>query len=163
MKADLKKAQTVLFLDYTGLTVAEATQLRVKMRQAKVGYKVVKNALVRKAMVGTPFESASKYLKGTPTGVVMGFDDPVAAARTTFDFVKTCDHLKIKGGVLDQQAIDARQVEDLSKMPSLIEMKGLLIGMALGPAGKLLGQIKGPAGRIVGAIDTKSKEEGTKA
>src|SRR5512137_2759505 len=86
MKADLGRSQTVLFLDFTGLTVAEANALRVKMRKADIGYQVVKNTLMKKALEGTPYETVGKHLKGTPTGVVFGFNDPVAAARMTFEF-----------------------------------------------------------------------------
>ena len=107
MKADLAKAQSVLFVDYTGLTVAEADRLRTVMRKNQVGYRVVKNALMRKAVLGTAFEGVDKYLKGTPTAVVLGFDDPVTAARTTFEFLKTCEHVKVKGGVLENKALAA--------------------------------------------------------
>ncbi|MBI5511699.1 MAG: 50S ribosomal protein L10 [Deltaproteobacteria bacterium] len=163
MKADLTKAQTVLFLDYTGLTVAEADRLRVKMRASKVSYVVVKNALMRKAVAGTSYEGANKYLKGTPTGVILGFDDPVAAARTTYEFLKTCEHVKVKGGILESKAISPSETEALSKMPSLREIQAGIVGMCLGPAGRLLSQIKSPAGKLVGAIEKKGKEEGAKA
>jgi large subunit ribosomal protein L10 len=163
MKADLGRAQAVLFVDYTGLTVAEADKLRVTMRKSKVGYRVVKNALMRKAVLGTPFEAAGKYLKGTPTGVVIGFDDPVTAARSTFEFLKSCQHLKVKGGILENQAITSVQAEDLSKMPNLRELKGGLVALFMGPSGRLLSQIKAPGSKIAGIIEKKSKEEGAKA
>jgi len=163
MKSDLAKAQAVLFVDYTGLTVAEANKLRVAMRKSKVGYRVVKNALMRKALAGTSFEGAGRYLKGTPTGVVLGFDDPVAAARTTYEFLKTCEHLKVKGGVLDNKEITSAEAADLSKMPNLKELKGGLVALFMGPAGRLISQIKGPGGRIAGVIQKKSEEESAKA
>ena len=163
MKVDLAKAQAVLFVDYTGLTVAEADKLRVAMRKSKVGYRVVKNALMRKAVLGTPFESTAKYLKGSPTGVVMGFDDPVTVARTTFEFLKTCQHLTVKGGILDNKEITSAEAADLSKMPNLKELKGGLVALFMGPAGRLISQIKGPGGKIAGIIEKKSTEEGAKA
>lgn len=162
MKADLGKAQAVLFLDYTGLTVLEANKFRVTMRKSKIGYRVVKNALMRKAVLGTPFEGATKYLKGTPTGVVMGFDDPVAAARTTYEFLKTCEHLKVKGGILDNKDISASEAEGLSKMQSLPELKGGIIALITGQAGRLISQIKSPGSKIAGIIKKKSEEEGAK-
>lgn len=159
MRGDVERAATVLFLDYTGLTVAEADGLRRKLRDAQVGYLVVKNSLMARALEGTPYEAASACLKGTPTGVVFGYDDPVSAAKLTFDYLKSCEHLKIKGGVLDKKAITATEAETLSKMPSKAEVQASVIALALGPARKLLGQIKNPAGRIVGAIDKLAKEE----
>ncbi|MBI3178272.1 MAG: 50S ribosomal protein L10, partial [Deltaproteobacteria bacterium] len=85
MKTDLARSQAVLFLDFTGLTVAEERQFRRKIRDTGGGYQVVKNALMRRVLTGTPAESAGAWLKGSPTSVVLGFDDPVAVARTTYE------------------------------------------------------------------------------
>ena len=159
MKAELGRAQAVLFLDFTGLTVEEVNSFRGKMRAAQISYRVVKNTLMKRAIAGTGYEGASRFLKGTPTGVAMGFEDPVAVARTAFDFMKDCDHLKIKGGVLDNRDINASEAEALSKMPSRHEMQGQIVGMILGVAGHLISQIKSPGGRIVGALETKAKED----
>ncbi|OGQ90941.1 MAG: 50S ribosomal protein L10 [Deltaproteobacteria bacterium RIFOXYA12_FULL_58_15] len=156
LKNDLGRAQTVLFLDFTGMTVEEANSLRCKLRESQVGYRVVKNTLVQRAMTGTSFEGAGACLKGTPTGVVLGFVDPVAPAKLTFEFLKDCKHIRVKGGVFDQKPISPAEAESLSKMPSREELQARVVGMVLGVAGGLIGQIKSPAGRIVGALETKA-------
>src|SRR5687768_5386615 len=116
IKNDMARAAGVLFLDYTGLTVAEADKLRRGLQKKNVRYLVVKNTLMKIALDGTPYANAASFLKGTPTGVVFGFEDPVSSAKAVFDFMEECQHLKVKGGVLDNKSIGAKEAEALSKM-----------------------------------------------
>ena len=109
MKADLAKSVGVLFVDYTGLSVNDVNTVRAKFREAGVGYRVVKNTLVARAMEGTSYEDAAVHLKGSPTGLVLGYDDPVSAAKITFDLMKDFEVIKVKGGILDEKAIDTAQ------------------------------------------------------
>src|SRR4051812_35639050 len=88
LKADVQKASGVLFLDYTGLTVSEVETWRRRTRAAGVAYRVVKNTLLARALKDTPAEGVTKFLHGSPTSVVFGFDDPVSTAKLTFDFLK---------------------------------------------------------------------------
>lgn len=157
MQGALDKAAAVFFVDYTGMTVEEVTTFRKKLRASSLGFKVVKNTLIAKAMAGKPFEALAKSLKGAPTGVVFGKDDPVAAAKVTFEFLKECEHIKIKGGVLDAKPLTAKDVEALSKMPGRRELLGQIIAQFMSPAGKLAAQIKNPGGKLVGALDAKAK------
>jgi large subunit ribosomal protein L10 len=158
MRADLERAQGVLFVDYTGLTVEEANSFRRKLGEQSIGYQVVKNTLMTRAMEGTPYADASKLLKGSPTGVILGFEDPVEPAKATVDFIKECKHLRIKGGIVDQQTLPAESAEALSKMPSRAEAQAAVVALALSPAGRLISQIKNPAGRIVGAVEALAEK-----
>lgn len=153
MRRDMDRAEGVLFLDYTGLTVSEADVLRRKLSAAKITYKVVKNTLMTRALEGSAYSDVVQCLKGTPTGVVMGWEDPVTPAKLTFEFLKECEHIKIKGGVVDNRAIKAPEAEALSKMPSREELHSMIVGQAMSPGRNLAGQIKSPAGRILGAIE----------
>jgi large subunit ribosomal protein L10 len=152
VKKDLEKAAGALFLDFTGLTVAEADALRRKTREAKITYKVVKNTLLARAMKGTSYESAATVLKGTPTGVIIGGEDPVAAAKMTFEFLKTTEHLKIKGGIVDKKAINAKEAEALSKMPGRVELLAGIVALTQAPGRKVAGAVLSPGRRIAGAI-----------
>jgi large subunit ribosomal protein L10 len=151
----VSKMQTgAIFLDFTGLTVAEANELRKKVRgegKGAITYRVLKNTLLKRAMSGTTFEDAGKFLKGTPTGVMIGVD-PVATAKLTFEFLKTTEHLKIKGGVVEAKPINSRETEALSKMPGRLELLGQIIAKAQAPGRNLVSQIKSPGSRIAGAI-----------
>ena len=153
MRENLAKAAGVLFLDYTGLTVEEAEQVRCKLREANVGYQVVKNTLMARALADTNYADASQYLKGSPTGVVLGYDDPVSSAKLTFELLEDIKNLRVKGGIVDESAIDAQGAEALSKMPTKEELQAGIITLAMSPGRQLLAQGKNPAGLIVGAID----------
>jgi large subunit ribosomal protein L10 len=153
MRSDLERSVGVLFLDFTGLTVEEADQVRSKYREINAGYKVVKNTLMSRAVADTNYADAAAYLKGSPTGVVFGFDDPVTPAKVTFELLEDIEHLRVKGGILDDKAIDSAQAEALSKMPSKEELQAGIITLAMSPGRQLLAQVKNPSGLIVGAID----------
>lgn len=153
MQGELERASGVLFLDFTGLTVEEADVVRGKYRENNVGYQVVKNTLMTRALLGTGYENAADCLKGSPTGVVIGYDEPVTAAKVTFEMLEDNKHLRVKGGILDEKAIGVSEAEALSKMPSQEELQVEIITLAMSPGRYLLGQMKNPAGLLVGAID----------
>jgi large subunit ribosomal protein L10 len=154
LKADMQKAAGVIFLDYTGLTVSEVETWRKRVRAAAgVSYRVVKNTLLSRALKDTPAESASKFLKGTPTGVVIGFDDPVATAKLTYEFLKETEHLKVKGAVLDHKPLTSKEAEQLSKMPSRGELLGQILALIQGPGSMLAAQVKSAGGKLVSQID----------
>ncbi len=161
--AELEKSAGVLFVDFTGLNVEQQTSFRVKMREANVKYQVVKNTLMLRALEAAGVtEDASPILKGAPTGVVFGYDDPVGAAKATVDFQKDVDKLKIKGGVLENKVLDAKGAEAVSKMPGRQELLSEIVGLIMGPGRNLQALFKGPAGKLVGAIEAKADggEEG---
>jgi len=153
MQGALEGAAGTVFVDYTGLTVNQVNAVRARFREAGIGYRVVKNTLMTRVLAGAAYEDAIKCLKGSPTGVVIGYEDPVAAAKLTFDLAKEFKSLKVKGGILDNQALDSAGTEALSKMPSQRELQAAVVSLALSPGSNLIGQIKSPAGRIVGAIE----------
>jgi large subunit ribosomal protein L10 len=146
------KAVGVMFLDFTGMTVSEANSFRRRLQKDDIQYRVVKNTLVQRALMGRPCEDAGKCLKGSPTGVVIGFEDPVQSARVVFDFIKECKHLRVKGGIVENRSISSSEADTLSKMPSRGQIQAGIVGLAMSPGRKLASQIKSPAGRIVGAI-----------
>jgi large subunit ribosomal protein L10 len=141
---------------YKGLTVAEATALRLNVRNAGAQFKVIKNTLARIALRGTPFESAEELFKG-PTGIAFS-KDPVAAAKVVADFAKTNEKLVIIGGALGQRALSSKEVEALAKMPSLDELRGKLIGLINAPATKVAGVLQAPAGQLARVFSAYSKK-----
>lgn len=159
MRGEMERSQGCLFLDFTGLTVNEANVLRTKFREADVGFRVVKNTLMGRALRDTPAEDAIEFLKGSPTGVAICYTDPVTPAKVVFEFKKTCKHIRIKGAVVDQKGVGPEGAEALSKMASREETLGLVVAQFMSPAGNLIAQLKSPAGRIVGALDAKADEE----
>lgn len=158
----LDAAAGILFIDYTGMTVDEANAFRRKLQADGLQLRVIKNSLMSRALADKPYADISSVLKGSPTGVIFGFEDPVSTAKAAFDFAKDCPHLKVKGGVVDGQSVDAQGAEELSKMPSKVEVQGSIAMLAMSPGRNLAGQLKGPSGRVLGAIEAlvKKLEEG---
>ena len=139
-----------------GLTVAQSTALRGKMRDAGASYKVAKNRLARIAAKDTPYEGLSEYLTG-PTALAWS-QDPVAAAKAAVDFAKTNDKLEIVGGSMGGQLLDEPGIRALATMPSLDELRAKLVGLVNAPATKIAQVVNAPAAklaRVFGAYGAK--------
>lgn len=140
-----------------GLTVAQATQLRVKMREAGGSYKVAKNSLARIAAKGTDYDSLSDLLTG-PTALATSVD-PVAAAKVVVDFAKTNDKLEIVGGAMGTAILDANGVKSLASLPSLDELRAKIIGLVQAPATKIVQIVQAPAGQLARVLAAYAAKE----
>ena len=139
-----------------GMTVAQSTALRVKMREAGASYKVTKNRLARIAAEGTPYTSLSALLVG-PTALSTSAD-PVAAAKVVVEFAKTNDKLEIVGGAMGDTVLDVNGVKALAALPSLDELRAKIVGLLQAPATKVASVLQAPAGqlaRVFGAYAAK--------
>ena len=146
-----------MVVQYQGLTVAEVTALRGKMRAAGGSFQVTKNTLTKLALKDTLFEGLEGYMTG-PTAIGYS-EDPVAAAKTLVEFAKTNDKLKVLGGAYGTQKLDVKGVETLAKMPSLDELRASIVGILSTPATRVAGVLQAPAGqlaRVFGAYGAKS-------
>ena len=146
-----------------GLTVAEVSDLRRKMRDGGSTFKVAKNRLAILALAGTPFDGIAPMLKG-PTALAWS-KDPVAVAKTAVDFAKTNDKLVLIGGALGKQTLDAAGVRALADLPSLDTLRAKLVGLLQTPATRVAGVLAAPAGqiaRVLGAYANKD-ETGSEA
>jgi large subunit ribosomal protein L10 len=146
MRDTLQQATSVVVAHQTGLTVAEATQLRRNMREAGAEFKVLKNSLAQIAVKGTNLEGISPYFQGP---AALGYSqDPVAAARVLSKFAEKNDKLLIVGGYLDGQVLDAKAVKALANLPSLNELRSNIIAVISAPATQLAILAKEPARRV---------------
>ena len=127
-----KGTDSAVVVDYRGLTVPEATELRRQIRGAKGQYKVVKNTLARRAMQGTPFESLGEHFVG-PTAVAYSGEDPVALAKVLTTFAKTVPALQVKAAVVQGRAIKAGEVGELATMPGKPELYAKLLFVLQAP------------------------------
>ena len=139
-----------------GLSVAQSTELRQKMREAGASYKVAKNRLAKIALKDTQYEGLDDLLTG-PTA--LGYsEDPVAAAKAAVDFAKSNDKLEIVGGSMGGQMLDEAGIKALASMPSLDELRGTLVGLINAPATKIARVVNEPAAklaRVFGAYGAK--------
>ena len=129
-----------------GLSVAQVTDLRNRMRGAGAAYKVHKNTLARIALEGTPFMAITDLLVG-PTALATSMD-PVAAAKIAVEFAKTTDKFEIIGGAIGAQMLDLNGVKALAELPSLDELRARLISTILAPATKLAQLMTAPAAKL---------------
>ncbi|OYX04451.1 MAG: 50S ribosomal protein L10, partial [Caulobacter vibrioides] len=157
LKSVFADAGAVVVTHYMGLTVAEMTDLRLRLRKEGAAIKVVKNTLALKALDGKLGDKGEKLFTG-PVAIAYG-PDAVSAAKIAVQFAKENDKLKLVGGVLDQtNVLDENGVRALATLPSLDELRGKLIGLIQAPATKVAGVLQAPAGqlaRVFNAYATK--------
>jgi large subunit ribosomal protein L10 len=156
LRATLSEAEAVVITRNLGLSVAQSTALRNKMREAGAGFKVTKNRLAKIALEGTPYSGIGDMLTG-PTGLATS-TDPVTAAKIVVEFAKTTDKLEIVGGGMGDTVLDVAGVKALAELPSLDELRAKIIGLVQAPATKLAQITAAPAGqlaRVFGAYGAK--------
>ncbi|MET0181737.1 MAG: 50S ribosomal protein L10 [Caulobacterales bacterium] len=156
LKGVFAKAGVVVVSHYAGLTVADLTTLRTRLRAAGAGMKVVKNRLVKIAIDGTPSAAGSHLFTG-PTAIAYS-EDPIVAPKVAAAFSKEKDKFVLIGGLMGETVLDAKGVQALATLPSLDELRGKLIGLLNAPATKIAGVLQAPGAqlaRVVGAYATK--------
>ena len=138
---DVKDAQSVVIVDYRGLTVAQDTELRKQLREAGIIYKVCKNTMMKRAFEGTQFEGLAQYLEG-PSAMAVSKDDATAAARILCKFAKDADKLEVKAGVVEGTVYDEAGVKALATIPSREELLSKLLGSIQSPIANFARVIK---------------------
>ncbi len=149
----MAKAKAAIVAEPRGLTVAVVTDLRKKLRDAKVDYRIVKNTLAARAAKGTPVEPVAEKFVG-PTALVMSYEDVVTPAKLLADFMKDRENFKIRGAVIEGKVIDAKGVQALAKLPGLQELRARIAATIAQPATRLARMIGTPGqqlARVLGA------------
>ena len=147
----IKDAQSVVLVDYRGLTVEEDTALRKQLREAGVNYKVYKNTLMNFAFKGTDFEALAPYLNG-PSAIAVSTEDATAPARVIAEFAKKAKNLEIKAGVVEGDLYDAKGMQAIAAIPS----RDVLIS-------KLLGSLQSPMANFARVIKQIAEKDGEAA
>jgi large subunit ribosomal protein L10 len=151
IKELLEGAETAVVVDYRGITVAQDTELRKKLREAGISYNVYKNTMIRFAAKGTDFEALGPVLEG-PTAIAVSKTDATAPARILAEFAKKAPALEIKGGVVEGVFYDAKAMEKISNIPS----REILLG-------KLLGSIQSPITNFARVLKQIADGQGAEA
>lgn len=144
---------------YSGLTVAEMTALRGRMREAGATLRVAKNSLAKRALDGMAFGGIAKLLKG-PT-VLAWSNDPVAAPKVLTKYAKENEKFVILGGALGASILDPDGVKALAELPSLDQLRARIVGMIKTPATRIAGVLQAPGGqlaRVIAAYADKAKD-----
>jgi large subunit ribosomal protein L10 len=146
LKQTFNETGVVVVTRNLGLTVAQSTNLRNRMRDVGASYKVTKNTLALIALEGTVYAPISDLLNG-PTALATS-PDPVAAAKAAVDFAKTNDRLEIVGGAMGDTLLDANGIRALAELPSLDQLRATLIGLIQSPATKIARTIAEPGAQL---------------
>jgi large subunit ribosomal protein L10 len=152
LKQTFSETNVVVVTRNLGLSVAQSTQLRNKMREAGARYKVIKNRLALRALEGTPYAPISEMLTG-PTAIATS-SDPVAAAKIAVEFAKANDRLEIVGGAMGATLLDVNGVKALAELPSLDELRAKIVGLIQAPATKIVRTINEPAAKLARVFGT---------
>ena len=146
LKQTFNEVAVVVVTRNLGLSVAQSTDLRGRMRDAGASYKVAKNTLTLIAVEGTTYAPISEMLNG-PTALATSAD-PVAAAKAAVDFAKTNPKLEIVGGAMGDTLLDVEGVKALAELPSLDELRAKIIGLVQAPATKIAQVVNAPAAKL---------------
>ena len=160
-----ERATSIFVADYSGLSVTQIEVLRGGLRKAEGSeceFRIAKNSVLRLASDGGPAEELKEHFIGT-TSIAISFGEPVALAKALVDFAKTNEAFEIRGGLLDGQVLEPKEISNLATLPSLDELRGKIVGLLQAPAGKLARLLYEPAGqmaRLVAARKTALEEGG---
>ena len=138
---DITGAESVVLVDYRGLTVAQDTELRKQLREAGIIYKVCKNTMMKRAFEGTEFAALEEHLEG-PSAIAISKDDATAPARILCKFAKDAKALELKGGVVEGTVYDVAGLTELAKIPSREELLSRLLGSMQSPIANFARVIK---------------------
>ena len=150
-------AGSVVVAHYSGMTVAQMSDLRSRMNAAGASFRVAKNRLAVRALKGTPVEGIAHLFKG-PTGIAIS-NDPIAASKVAVAYAKDNDKLVILGGAIGATSLDVNGVKALASLPSLDELRGKIVGLLVAPATKIAGIVQAPAGQLARVIGAYSNKE----
>ena len=156
LKGVFEGAGAVVVTHYLGLTVAEMTDLRGRLRKEGATLKVVKNTLVQKALDGSVGEAGDALFVG-PVAIAYA-PDPVSAAKVSTQYAKENEKFTVVGGLMGQTVLDQSGIKALATLPSLDELRARIVGLIQAPATKVAGVLQAPAGqlaRVFNAYATK--------
>lgn len=157
LNAVFNEVGVVVITRNLGMSVAQSTALRLKIRDAGATYKVAKNKLAQLAIKNTDYEGIDTMFSG-PTAIATSVD-PVAAAKAVVDFAKTTDKIEIVGGSMGPHVLNAEGIKALASMPSLDEMRGTLIGLIQAPATKIAQLTVAPASKLARVFNAYAEKD----
>lgn len=153
-------ANSLIAVDYRGMTVDNANTLRAKLRAAggkQIEYRVTKNTLLTIATRGTPHEPIAMHLQG-PTAIAIAFEEPSAMAKVLVAYAKENEKFRIKGGVVDGELVDPAGVAVLAQLPSKLELRGMLAGTLQSPLRNLAGTLQSLLGHLRNALEQRQQK-----
>ena len=159
LNEEWKDSGIIVVAHYKGMTVAQMTDFRKRVKEAGGSVKVAKNKLAKLALKDTEVETISDLLQGQTC--VAYSDDPVSAARVSVKYARENDKLVILGGAMGNTRLDSKGVSALADLPSLDELRGKLLGLLQAPATKIVRILNEPGGMLARVLAAKGSQEAT--
>jgi len=159
LKGDLAKATSLVLADFRGINVKNDTALRREFRLNGCKYQVVKNTLLGRAVEGTPMAGLEKLFVG-PTAIAYSFEDPAAPAKIATKVAKGEEKFIIKGGYVDGQALDAKGVEALSRMPTKDELRSSFLALLVAAPQNFLALLTAAPQQVLGVLSAREQQLG---
>ena len=156
MKSQFDESESVIVAHYQGLTVKQLDELRKKMREHGIQFKITKNRITKLALEETRCKDLSKLFKG-PTAVALS-SDAITSAKILTNFSKENTSLKILGGIMGNDILDVVGVKNVATLPTLEEARAKIVGIVRSPAQKIASILLAPASKIAILSLKKSKE-----
>ncbi len=156
------KAKVAIIAEYSGLPVADLSELRNKLRQVKGEFKVVKNTLARRAVDGTPLSTAGEQFRG-PVGIGLGYDDPIEPTRVLHRFAAQQEKLKIRWAMLDGKTLSREEVKRVADLPSKDVLLAQLVNRLKSPINGLVWDLKGILNKLVYALSAVKDQKSAQA
>ena len=158
---EIQSAQAIFAVDYRGISVPQAAELRVKLRDADASFRVVKNSLTERAADQTGAEVLKQLLEG-PTALTFVRGDAALAAKAVADYARATSLLPFKGGLMDGQALTAQEVGQIARLPARDVLYGQLVGIVASPIGGLVRSLNALIGGLAIALGevARKKESG---
>lgn len=160
LKELLKDSKAIYLADFTGLTVSEITELRKRLKEKGYIFKVVKNTLMKIALNEVGKEGITEFLVG-PNAIIVTYDDVVEPVKIVYEFQKEFQKASIKTGLLEDKVLKKEEIDALSKLPGLGELRAKVVGSLKSPMAGLVFTLKGVISSLVLTLQTikKKKEE----
>ncbi|MGI6706093.1 MAG: 50S ribosomal protein L10 [Clostridia bacterium] len=159
IKDKLSRAKGAVLVDYRGLTVQEATELRKQFREADIEYKVLKNTLIQLAAKELDLSEMDQFLTG-PTAIAFGYNDPMVPAKILTEFIKKTKKMEVKGGLVEGKVIDTSGVEYLSSLPSREELIAKMLGSMNAPISGFVGVLSGTLRSLLYTLNAIKEQKG---
>ena len=155
MKNFFSKSSSVFVTHYQGLTVKQIDELKNEMRKHGIMFKITKNRITKLALEGTKFKKLENLFSG-PTAVAFS-EDAISSAKILTKFAKNNSHLKIIGGIMEDEPLTVEEVAKIATLPTLNEARGIIVGILTAPAKKIMSILLAPGSKIAILALAKSK------
>ena len=156
MTSQFDKSEAVIVTHYQGLTVSQLDELRKRMRENGIIFKITKNRITKLALEGSKFKKLENLFTG-PTAVAFS-EDAITSAKILTKFAKKNSNLKIIGGIMEEEPLSVEEVEKIATLPTLEEARAKIVGILTTPAQKIISILLAPGSKIAILAHAKSKK-----